>query len=210
MSSLPKITDPPRRRPGRQPGCDKIPGSGRKAGGKNLVSADLRAMILDRGRPIELLCDIARGLKIRTGPQAGPNAQHVYPNLQERAAAAKILVDKLLANATPPTPGDDGNGAGTSAGEMDPGEAIRRIAFALAKGAKESGDPAPAPAVVCRREQIEAAQAERSNIYPLTPDKTPEQVAAESEEARQAPWRHPGNTGPERQGPTVITRRPLP
>ena len=97
---LPPITDVPSPAPkkrGPKPGTPKQPGSGRKPGGKNKVPADLRGMILARGKPLELLCDISRGVKIRVGPQAGPAApEYVYPTLQERAAAARILIDKII------------------------------------------------------------------------------------------------------------------
>src|SRR4051794_16053226 len=49
MATLPEITDPPRKRPGRKPGCERIPGSGRKPGVKNKVPRDLKEMILARG-----------------------------------------------------------------------------------------------------------------------------------------------------------------
>jgi hypothetical protein len=109
---LPPITEalaPAGKKRGRKPGGGKVPGSGRKAGGANKVTPDLREMILTRGKPIELLCDISRGVKIRVGPQAGPGeAQYAYPTMQERAAAAKILIDKIIAAPPASTAKEDG------------------------------------------------------------------------------------------------------
>ena len=104
-----EFVSPERRKPGRKPGCEKIPGSCRKPGGKNKVSADFRSIVLTRGKPLELLCDISRGVKIRVGPQAGPGQPaYVYPTRQERAAAAKILADKIFPAGLPELAGKDG------------------------------------------------------------------------------------------------------
>jgi hypothetical protein len=142
MEKLPAITEvlePAPKKRGRKPGSPKVPGSGRKPGSKNKVRADLREMILDRGKPIELLCDISRGVKIRVGPQGGPAcAQYVYPTLQERAAAAKILADMVKPPAAPQT------GAGaplTPETEMSDIEAVRRIHFAFSKVARDKLPP---------------------------------------------------------------------
>ena len=93
----PAQTDPKPKRPGRKPGSGRVPGSGRKKGVPNKVTADIKEMIQKRGKPIELLCDVARGLKIRVGPQAGPGEpEYVYPDLPTRIAAARTLVAKLV------------------------------------------------------------------------------------------------------------------
>jgi hypothetical protein len=136
MATLPEITDPPRKRPGRKPGCERIPGSGRKPGVKNKVPRDLKEMILARGKPLELLCDISRGVKIRVGPQAGPGAAYVYPSLAERAAAAKILCDKLIAAAQPAS--SDGADGQPLHPPISDEETARRICFVLAKARKAS------------------------------------------------------------------------
>lgn len=72
------------------------PRRGRKPGVPNRITSELRALIQRRGRPIELLCDVARGRKIRIGPQAGlAEAKFVYPDLETRIAVALRLVNKL-------------------------------------------------------------------------------------------------------------------
>lgn len=131
--STAEILAPLPKRPGRPKGLPKT--GGRKPGGKNKVSADLRAMILERGKPIELLCDISRGVKIRVGPQAGPgDPQFQYPTLGERAQAAKLLLDKLVPAALPlPAP---------SSGVPEPREqsdidVARHIAFTMSQAARD-------------------------------------------------------------------------
>lgn len=136
---LPALTDelrPAPKKRGRKPGGGKVPGSGRKPGGKNKIPTDMRSVILQRGKPLELLCDISRGVKIRVGPQAGPSEpQYTYPTLQERAAAAKILIDKLMPAASASS-GDDKDGA-PIAQEMSSLEVVKRIAFVLRSGTAE-------------------------------------------------------------------------
>lgn len=82
-------------RRGRKPGYGKVPGCGLKKGQK-IVTEDVKRQILIKGKPLELLCNVSRGLKIRVGPQAGPGAKYVYPSLQERIAAAKLLLAKVV------------------------------------------------------------------------------------------------------------------
>ena len=54
---------------------------------------------MQRGRPVELLCDISRGKKIRVKAQAGPGKpDHEYPDLRMRQEAAKILLGKPIKN----------------------------------------------------------------------------------------------------------------
>ncbi|MCF8708359.1 hypothetical protein [Rhizorhapis sp. SPR117] len=138
---LPALTDelrPAPKKRGRKPGGGKVPGSGRKPGGKNKIPTDMRSVILARGKPLELLCDISRGVKIRVGPQAGPSeAQYTYPTLQERAAAAKILIDKLLPAASvdsstgQPMADNADLDLATRAGKLD---IAKRLAFVLKQG----------------------------------------------------------------------------
>lgn len=145
--NLPALTDvllPAPKRRGRKPGGGKVPGSGRKPGGKNKVPRDLRETILARGKPLELLCDISRGVKVRVGPQAGPGEpQYAYPTLQERASAAKILIDKLM-----PAAATDRDPAPPSAALDLPTdiEIARSIAFTLSQAAQvklPAGSPRP-------------------------------------------------------------------
>jgi hypothetical protein len=82
-------------RRGRLPGHGRVPGSGLKKG-QRVITAEIKGDILAKGRPIELLCNISRGLKIRVGPVTGPNAKFVYPTLSERISAAKLLLSKVV------------------------------------------------------------------------------------------------------------------
>ena len=137
--ALPSLTDalkPAPKRRGRKPGGGKVPGSGRKPGVKNKVSHDMKTVILTRGKPLELLCDISRGVKVRVGPQAGPGEpQYAYPSLQERAAAAKILLDKLMPAAAVSKLDDEGTDA--DATDISTIEIGRRIAYALSTADRE-------------------------------------------------------------------------
>lgn len=148
-SPLGDITKPEPKRRGRKPGCGKVPGSGRKPGVTNKIPKDMKSIILARGKPLELLCDISRGVKIRTGPQAGPGEpQYTYPTLQERAAAAKILLDKLMptANGVAGKDGEDGAPLSPSFNDMSPIEQrsiARNIAFVLARATKDTPPPEP-------------------------------------------------------------------
>jgi hypothetical protein len=165
------VLDPAPRKRGRKPGCEKIPGSGRKPGGKNKVPKDLRQMILERGKPLELLCDISRGVKIRVGPQAGPGeAQYQYPTLTERAAAAKILCDKLIAAApsSPPAEGTEPPPPELFEPGLDPNLALaRRVAFLLKKGEAAAKSLQPAA-------ERPSQPAPVSPVTISTPEPTPE------------------------------------
>ena len=82
------------KRPGRKPGSPRVAGSGRKVGTKNKITLPIKEMILKRGKPVELLCDVSRGLKIRVGPQAGPGApEWVYPDLPTRIKHPVLAAD---------------------------------------------------------------------------------------------------------------------
>lgn len=86
----------PRKR-GRPAGLGKVPGSGRKKGTPNHTTADAKALILARGKPIEFLCDVIQGRRVRVGPQAGPGeARYEYPSLTDRMRAAVALAAKVL------------------------------------------------------------------------------------------------------------------
>jgi hypothetical protein len=85
----------PRRPPGRPKGYPRT--GGRQKGTPNGITRDLRDLIVTRGAPIQLLCDVANGRRIRVGPLAGPGeAKFAYPTLQQRIQAAQYLTDKLL------------------------------------------------------------------------------------------------------------------
>lgn len=210
-----------RRKPGRKPGCGKIPGSGRKPGGKNKVASDFRAIILTRGKPLELLCDISRGVKIRVGPQAGPGTpQYVYPTMQERASAAKILVDKLLPAAQEIT-GKDGAPL-HPAPKLTDMQSAQKLAFIFARqlhnqGYRIDGKGKISPKTTTspkptsdRSAEIEAAQAA---ILPqaAAPGPTPEEEAAarrERADERYLLTRSEEQGFSEQNQPNVVRFRP--
>lgn len=161
VEKLPAITTvlaPAPKKRGRKPGSPKVPGSGRKPGVGNKVPRNLHEFMLKRGKPLELLCDISRGVKVRVGPQAGPGEpQYTYPTMQERAAAAKILVDKLIppAAALPQGEGE------TTAPPMDDLSLARLLTFILTKEARgATGQPVePLPSSpASEREAVERAR----------------------------------------------------
>lgn len=222
LKVLPEIVAPAPKKRGRKPGCEKPPGSGRKPGSKNKVSADLRQTILARGKPVELLADICRGVKIRVGPPAGPGEpQYVYPTLQERASAAKILLDKIMVPPPAGAPPEPGN----PAEEISDFDAAMRLSFLLSRAAKEArpgkpvprtmeglraainGEPVPdepaAPAADMRAD-IEAAQAERARVLAESRRANEEAEAAEQARREARPWQRTSMPTPR---PQVITKR---
>jgi len=96
LSPLHIVGSGDKRPPGRAPGLGKVAGSGRKKGVPNKITTDIKETILKRGRPLELLCDVARGIKIRVGAQAGPEKTFVYPTLPDRIRAAETLLAKIV------------------------------------------------------------------------------------------------------------------
>lgn len=199
-----EIEQPPRRRPGRPKGSPKVPGSGRRPGTPNRTTAEIRELIQKRGRPIELLCAIAAGRRIKTG-----RGQYAYPDLQERAAAARLLLDKLV---PPPKPTDvdvdrsltvevtrfgheawlneleDDDPAARRTREI---ETARRVAFALARGAQNSE-----PGAFLR----DAAPQPDASEGPVPGSETPEvpqtEAPIEEPEPEAEPERAPPDPGP--------------
>ena len=176
------LVSPERRKPGRKPGCEKIPGSGRKPGGKNKVSADFRSIVLTRGKPLEVLCDISRGVKIRVGPQAGPGQPaYVYPTMQERAAAAKILADKIFPAGLPELAGKDGAPL-NPAPEYTNTERARKLLFLISRSLHDQGyslsrdgkvyptQPIKTQPTADRHAEIEAARAVMATPAPDEPE----------------------------------------
>ena len=95
MSTQQPISE--KRSRGRPKGMGKVPGSGRKPGASNKITTDVKRTIMVRGKPLELLCDVARGVKVRVGPQAGPgDPEFQYPSLGERLTAARTLLGKII------------------------------------------------------------------------------------------------------------------
>jgi hypothetical protein len=91
---------PEKRSPGRPKGLGRVPGSGRKPGTPNRTTAELRDQIT-AARPVEFLIKVAKGRRIRIGPQAGPGeAAYAYPSLEQRLRAAELLMRKILPDLT--------------------------------------------------------------------------------------------------------------
>ncbi len=134
---------PAKRKGGRKPGMPKVPGSGLQKGQRKTFNRDLKELILSRGRPVDLLCNVSRGLKIRVGPQAGPGEPtYVYPDLQTRLYAARTLLAKVLPDVKAIEVGGIEDGAPlvepTRCYELySTTEAARRIAFILAKATQD-------------------------------------------------------------------------
>ncbi len=88
---------PERKKPGRKPGSPRVPGSGRQRGTPNAVTRDVRELIIAHYRPIEFLGRVLLGQRIRVGPLAGVDKPiFIYPSLQQRMDAAKILAAKSV------------------------------------------------------------------------------------------------------------------
>jgi len=125
----------PKRR-GRRPGSPKTSGSGIKKGQKKTFTNDLKEEILVRGQPIKLLCDIARGVRVRVGAQAGPNKEYVYPSLEQRISASRYLADKLLPNLrSQEVTGDPDKPTEVEATPLDDRELARQVALILYRAA---------------------------------------------------------------------------
>lgn len=140
----PPATDAPvARRPGRKPGLPKVPGSGRKPGQRNAITRDVKELILSTGKPVKLLLDVAAGKRVRVGSPTEP--RYVYPNVEQRMAAAKTLLAKIcpdLQSVSAELSGPDGQPIQTH--ELGYEEAARRIAFLLVAGrerARAEGAP---------------------------------------------------------------------
>ena len=120
--SLPK-------KPGRPKGTGKWPGSGRKKGGANRSTQELRALIHRKGRPVEVLCAVAAGTEtieglsradalrllfktvvpelkaeIVSGPDDGPVKIH---NVMETAGRVAEALSKAAGAADPGSALDD-------------------------------------------------------------------------------------------------------
>ena len=88
-------TEAPKRGPGRPKGLPRT--GGRAKGTPNRVNAISRDFIIKRGAPVEILCKIAKGEKV-SASEAGSASkrQGIYPSIDQRLAAARILAAKLV------------------------------------------------------------------------------------------------------------------
>jgi hypothetical protein len=175
------------RRPGRPKGLGRVVGSGRAKGTKNRFSQDLREMILSRGRPIELLCDISSGRKIRIGPQAGPgDPQYTFPTLAQRIEAAALLMRKVAPDLSAST--IEATTAATVRHESDLGdgrlpdelEVARQIAFILDRARRRIEERRGASEPTLEPVVIEAPRTSESAPTPPTkPQPPPLQILQE-------------------------------
>lgn len=132
---------PPVRRPGRPAGQKKT--GGRKPGQTNLITRDTRAYIEKRGRPIQLLAQVAAGNKIRLGPK-----QYGWPTMEQRLYAASLLIRKLVPDAKAPdgpaAPETSIHDLASRNGSHPDIELARRIAHAFTRGEKAMDEQAAA------------------------------------------------------------------
>ena len=89
-------TEAPKRKPGRPKGTPRT--GGRKPGTPNRTSQVGRDYIVRNGTPIEVLCKIARGIKMLAAADTASAAKRaaVYPTVDQRLAAARILAAKIV------------------------------------------------------------------------------------------------------------------
>lgn len=69
---------------------------GRPLGSKSKYGRDAKETIVLSGRPIEFLCQVVRGDKLKAGDPGAPGKRlMVWPTLAERMTAARILAAKV-------------------------------------------------------------------------------------------------------------------
>jgi len=114
----------------------RVIGSGREPGTPNKIVGDLRQLVLTNGRPIEFLCSVVRGQRVRVGPVAGPGApEWVYPSFADRLKAAAILAAKVMPDQAQAQLTAD---LTVTREPMDDIELARRIAFILTRASDQS------------------------------------------------------------------------
>jgi hypothetical protein len=183
----------------------------------NKVSAISREAIAALGRPIELLCSISAGRRIRV---AGPDGRPcwVWPDLDQRASAAAKLIARLVPQLSDVAiSGPDGGPVETR--ELGYEEAARRIAFLLVAGREraraegaplhviEGGaaerqvyhQPEPTPAPPTPRPMLSAYQPPPPDDDAALVARREERLAAENEHFMAERQRHPRHV--------VITKR---
>ena len=84
-----------KRGPGRPKGYPKT--GGRKKGVPNRTRVETLERIESEADPIDFLCRVARGLQFEAATEVGaPEKVKMYPTLDQRLDAAKILARKVL------------------------------------------------------------------------------------------------------------------
>ena len=190
-----------KRQPGRPKGLGKVKGSGRKPGQQNKITRDIKDTIMKRGKPLELLCDVVRGKKVRVGPQAGPGEpEYVYPSLQDRLSAARVLIGKIAPDMkATELSGPDGSAIEITAGDgnLNPmAEAARRFSFIMAAGDAATAEPAP-------------ITASPPKPMPVDIDEPPVMAEEPTDPTRMPENQRPDNAAvpPDSNRPTVIAKR---
>jgi len=90
---------PAKLRPGRKKGMPKVAGSGRPKGSPNKVTRITRDFIIKKGAPIDVLCKIAQGQLLSAAVEPGSRKREkVYPTLDQRKEAARILAPMVVPN----------------------------------------------------------------------------------------------------------------
>ncbi|MGM0583385.1 MAG: hypothetical protein ACQEUZ_01875 [Pseudomonadota bacterium] len=140
-----------RRRPGRPPGHPKT--GGRRPGSPRArLPEELRGFINQRGRPLELLAAISDGRKVSAADPSDPSRKiRIYPTLDERVAAARSLLDRLLPTlkATEAKSSVTVSGSGPAPLSSNSSvELARQVAFLLAEGAQEPEGEGRAPSII--------------------------------------------------------------
>ena len=87
-------TEKPKRPPGRPKGYPRS--GGRKPGTPNKASQVGRDFIIKNGAPVEVLCKIAKGEKIQAAADDTSRRHGIYPSIDQRLAAARILAAKIV------------------------------------------------------------------------------------------------------------------
>ncbi len=89
-------TEAPKRKAGRPKGHPKS--GGRKPGVPNKKNAITRDFIVKNGAPVATLCKIAKGEKLMAAADSASASTRnaVYPTVDQRLAAARILAAKVV------------------------------------------------------------------------------------------------------------------
>lgn len=132
---------------GRPKGQPKT--GGRVKGSGNRLPAELRDFINARGKPVEFLAAIASGRKVSAADPEDPSKKvRVYPNLDQRAKASEMLLNRLLpALKATQLSGPEGGPIEVSGGgvpDLSTFETARRLAFIIRSAHEEQNHQAEA------------------------------------------------------------------
>ncbi len=82
------------KKPGRPKGYPRT--GGRQKGTPNKATALGRDFIVKNGTPIQVLCKIAKGEKLMAAAEETTKRIGIFPTLDQRLAAARILAAKIV------------------------------------------------------------------------------------------------------------------